>query len=298
MSGKTTIKAFMAQFPDDDAVLSHIMRARYGERFECHKCHREAHYYRVKGRRCFECEHCGYQVYPTAGTPFHASRTSLRDWFYAMFLFCASRNGVSAKELQRQLGVTYKTAWRMAHHIRKHMAFVDGDGTLGGPGMEIVEADKAFIGGHDRRGECDKMVVLGMVERGGEVITRAIPGKQARHVIPQIVKHVRRGAKIATDEAQAFRSIDEYGFHHGTVNHGQKQWTNGDIHTNNIEAFWGCVKRSIKGTYVWVSEKYLQTYLHECEYRWNLRKEPNLMFEFLVSAFAVPKPRASTQARR
>ena len=129
-----TIKQFMAQYPDDDAVLDHIMRVRYGDRFECHKCQREAHYYRVKSRRCYECEYCGYQVYPTADTPFHGSRTSLRDWFYAMFLFCASRNGVSAKEIQRQIGVTYKTAWRMAHLIRKHMGFVDGDTPLGGPG--------------------------------------------------------------------------------------------------------------------------------------------------------------------
>ena len=134
MSNKPlTIKEFMAKFPTDDAVLDHIMRVRYGERFPCSKCGKEAHYYRVKSRRCYECEYCGYQAYPTAGTPFHGSRTSLRDWFYAMFLFCASRNGVSAKEIQRQIGVTYKTAWRMAREIRKHMDFVDGDGTRGTP---------------------------------------------------------------------------------------------------------------------------------------------------------------------
>src|ERR687894_90784 len=120
------------------------MRTRFGERLVCFKCQREARYYRVKARRCYECEHCGHQVYPTAGTPFEKTRTSLRDWFYVMFLFTASRNGVSAKEIQRQIGVTYKTAWRMGREIRKYMGYVDGDFPLGGDGGDagIVEADK------------------------------------------------------------------------------------------------------------------------------------------------------------
>jgi transposase-like protein len=289
-----TIKHFMALYPDDDAVLDHIMRVRYGDRFECHKCQREAHYYRVKGRRCYECEHCGYQVYPTADTPFHGSRTSLRDWFYAMFLFTASRNGVSAKEIQRQLGVTYKTAWRMCFHIRKHMAFVDGDTPLGGPGAGIVEVDKTFIGGKDPIDAQDKAVVLGMTERGGEVITRVVKSKGEFHVIPELKKYVRHGSRVATDKARAFWKLPEEGYTHGWVNHAVGEYVKGDIHTNTIEAFWGCVKRSIKGTYVWVSQKHLPSYLAECEYRWNLRKEPRLMFAFLVSAFATPKPRAST----
>ena len=116
-----TVHQFMARFPTDDACLEHLMRVRWGERHHCVKCNREARYYRVKSRRSYECEHCGYQVYPTAGTPFERTRTSLKDWFFVMFLFCASRNGVAAKEVQRQIGVTYKTAWRMCHAIRLYI---------------------------------------------------------------------------------------------------------------------------------------------------------------------------------
>src|SRR5262249_50259588 len=153
-------------------------------------------YYRVKKRHSFECEHCGYQVYPTAGTPFESTRTPLRDWFYVMFLFCASRNGVAAKEVQRQLGVTYKTAWRMGRLIREYMGYVDGDYPLGGDGGGVFEADKTFVGGHDKIGEDDKAVVLGITERGGDVVTRVIPDRTAYHVIPHIVKWVRKGARI------------------------------------------------------------------------------------------------------
>jgi len=150
------------------------MRTRFGERFTCFKCQKEATYYRVKARRSFECEHCGYQVYPTAGTPFEKTRTSLRDWFYVMFLFCETRNGVAAKEVQRQLGVTYKTAWRMCHLIRLYMGYVDGDYSDWRP-RQTVEADETFIGGIDRLPNTDdKAIVLGMIERGGDVVTRVV----------------------------------------------------------------------------------------------------------------------------
>src|SRR5882757_2474225 len=164
------IREFQKRFPDEDSCLTHLMRTRFGERLICQKCLKEATYYRVKGRRCFECEHCGYQVYPTAGTPFEKTRTSLRDWFFVMFLFCSTRNGVAAKEVQRQLGVTYKTAWRMCNLIRQYMGYVDGDNRMGGGGMSgrIVEIDHAYIGGHEAEGEGDKAIVLGMIERGGD----------------------------------------------------------------------------------------------------------------------------------
>jgi transposase len=143
------IREFQKRFPDEDSCLTHLMRTRFGERFTCFKCQKEATYYRVKARRSFECEHCGYQVYPTAGTPFEKTRTSLRDWFYVMFLFCETRNGVAAKEVQRQLGVTYKTAWRMCHLIGLYMG---------------VDHDKPD----------DKAIVPGMVERGGDVVNHPI----------------------------------------------------------------------------------------------------------------------------
>lgn len=288
MTKAMTIQQFNKRFPDDDACLEHLMRTRFGTRFHCSKCGAEANYYRVKGRRCYECEHCGYQLYPTAGTPFAKTRTSLRDWFYVMFLFCATRNGVSAKEIQRQLGVTYKTAWRMGHEIRKYMGWVDGDDPLGGD--KIVEADKAFIGGKDKRGHDDKTVILGIVERGGDVITRVVAGRNAFYVVPRIMEHVKPGSRVATDEAKAFGGLKDEGFRHGTVNHSAGEYVNGDVHTNSIESFWSALKRGISGTHVWVSSAHLPKYLGEFEFRHNLRKQPHLMFDLLLQAFPRPAP--------
>ncbi|MEQ8838204.1 MAG: IS1595 family transposase, partial [Lacipirellulaceae bacterium] len=225
-------------------------------------------------------------VYPTAGTPFERTRTSLRDWFFVMFLFTTTRNGVSAKEIQRQLGVTYKTAWRMGHEIRKYMGWVDGDDPLGGD--KIVEADKAFIGGKDKRGEDDKTVVLGIVERGGDIVARVIPSKEARFVIPTVLAHVKPGSRIATDEGGGFKPLTEEGYRHGTVNHSKGEYVRGAVHTNSIEAFWASLKRGISGTHVWVSSAHLPKYLAEFEFRHNLRKQPHLMFDLLLQAF--PRP--------
>ena len=288
MAKLPTYKQFLVEFPDDDSCLEHLMRTRYGDRHECQSCGKSAHYYRIKKRAQYACEYCGFQVAPKAGTPFEKSRTSLHSWFFAMFLFCASRNGVSAKELERQLGVTYKTAWRMARLIREYMGVVDGEGPLGGPGGKPVEADKAFIGGKDKRGSEDKTVVLGMVERGGEIVTRVIPDRREFTVVDEMITVIKPGSKVATDEARAFSNLRDYGYRHGTVNHARKEYVRGDIHTNTVEGFWNLFKGAYRGTYVHVSPKYLATYLHEFEYRWNLRKNAHLMLPILLQAFAKP----------
>lgn len=286
----SNVRAFQKRFPDEDACLTHLMRTRFGERFTCFKCQKEATYYRVKARRSFECEHCGYQVYPTAGTPFEKTRTSLRDWFYVMFLFCTTRNGVAAKEVERQLGVTYKTAWRMCRLIRLYMGYVDGDYPVGGPG-KTVEVDETFVGGKDLNGKPDdKSVVFGILERGGDVVTRHVIDRTAKTIVPHVVSFVKKGSRVHTDEFSSYRSLTErHGYDHETVDHSAKEYVRGDIHTNGIESFWSSVKRGINGTYVWVSKKHLQTYLREFEYRHNLRQQPALMFELLLQAF--PKVR-------
>jgi transposase len=281
------IQAFNRRFPTEDSCLEHLMRTRFGERLTCFKCQKQATYYRVKKRRSYECEHCGYQVYPTAGTPFESTRTPLRNWFYVMFLFCASRNGVAAKEVQRQLGVTYKTAWRMCNLIRKYMGYVDGDYPMGGPG-KTVEIDETLIGGKDEgMGPIgDKAQVVGMVERGGDVLTRVVTDRSANTLIPNVVKFVKPGSRIVTDEWSGYNSLTErHGYEHKTVDHSAKEYVRGDAHTNTIDGFWSNVKRGISGTYVWVSQKHLQTYLREFEYRHNLRQHPDLMFDCLLQAF-------------
>jgi transposase len=117
-----SVRALQRRFPSEEACLDELMRVRFGNRLRCVNCKKPARYYRVRARRSFECEHCGHQVYPTAGTPFASTRTPLRSWFHVMLMFCVSRNGATIAEVQRELGVTYKTAWRMCHLIRKYWA--------------------------------------------------------------------------------------------------------------------------------------------------------------------------------
>jgi transposase len=127
---KFTIKQFEAKYPNDDACLDEIFRQRYGELTECPSCNKGTKFHRVKGRKCYKCQYCAFELHPLADTIFHKSSTSLKDWFRAIYLFANSKNGVSAKELQRHLGVTYKTAWRMANRIRLLFQNQDVDGEM------------------------------------------------------------------------------------------------------------------------------------------------------------------------
>jgi transposase len=141
-----SVKEFFDEFPNDDACLARIMDIRHGLRHVCTRCGRNATFHRLTERRAFSCSQCGYHVYPCVGTILHDSHASLQTWFYAIYLFFATHQGVSGKEMQRTLGVTYKTAWRICHQIRKLMAKADGFKMLKGH----VEADEAFIGGKAR----------------------------------------------------------------------------------------------------------------------------------------------------
>lgn len=281
----TTFRQVKEQFSNEDQCLDHVMRTKFGARFECPKCRRQATYYRIRGRKAYECEHCANQVYPCVGTPFEKSRTPLTTWFHVMYMFCTTRNGVSAKEIQRVTGVTYKCAWRMGHEIRKYMAQVDGDAPLGGPDGGIVEADETQIGGRDKKGKEDKAHVIGVVERGGDIITRHIPDRRETTIIRHVVENVLDGSRVATDEAFQYRDLSKIGYTHGAVNHHRKEYVRGDIHTNTLEGFWAWLQRGIHGTHVWVSQKHLGKYLGEFEYRFNLRTQPSAMFSVLVSAF-------------
>ncbi len=157
----------------------------------------------------------------------------------------------------------------------------------GGP---IVEVDKTFIGGYDPAHlPDDKKIVLGMIERGGDVLARHVTSRRAEHVMRHVKQWIKPFSRVATDKATAFSGMIEADYFHEAVDHSKKEWKRGDAHTNTIEAFWANLKRGINGTYVWVSAKHLQKYLWEFEYRHNLRREPWLMFQLLLSAF----PRAS-----
>jgi transposase len=285
-----TLREFQDRFPTEDSCLDHLFQVRYGTDFNCPKCDRPAKYSRVRGRRSYQCNWCANQLYPTAGTPFDRTRTSLRDWFYVMFLFTTTRNGVAAKRVQREIGVTYKTAWRMCHEIRKYMAALDSDDPLGGPG-EIVEVDEAFLGGKSNgggRGRYDHLtIVLGMMEKGGELITRVLPDRSRKSIWPEICTFVMPGSTLHTDELATYRSLSLRGYRHQTCNHGAREYVSKlGASVNTVEGFWSMLKRGINGTHIHVSVKHLPKYLGEFEYRWNMRHVPHLMLDRLMHSFA------------
>jgi transposase-like protein len=218
------------------------------------------------------------------GTPFHKSHTPLQKWFYAMYLFTTTRHGVPAKELQRQLGVSYPTAFRMAHLIRDYMGKVDGEPPLTGH----VEVDETYVGGKRAgkrgRGAGGKTVVFGMLERDGEIFTKVVPDASRKSLIPEITRQIPKGTRISSDEWTPYRVLTALGYEHTTVDHGCKQWADGDTHVNTLEAFWSMLKRSIRGTHIHVSRQHLPKYLGEFEFRYNRRKRPETMFADLVAS--------------
>lgn len=283
-----TLRQFQSRFPTEESCLEHLKLVRFGERHECEKCGKDAKFYRIAKRRSYGCEHCGHQVYPTAGTPFHRTRTSLQDWFYVMFLFCTKRNGVAAKEVERQIGVTYKTAWRMCHEIRKYMAIVDGDEPLGGP-FKTVQIDETFIGGYRRNGMGGKgkTVVFGMRQNNGEIITRIVKDRKSGTLLPHIVENVKPYTEVHTDTLIAYGGLGTInGYWHKQVNHSIEEYVSpAGATVNGIEGFWAQLKRSINGTHIHVSAKHLPKYLGEFEFRHNRRNRPQTMLSELMTSF-------------
>lgn len=275
---KFTIKQFNLKFPNDTACLEFIFKTRYPEGGKC-VCGKIDCFYPVSGRRSYACSYCGAQISPCASTIFHKSETSLKSWFFAMFLMSSAKNGVAAKELERQIGVTYKTAWRMAHQIRKLMN--SPSSSLSG----IVEADETFVGGLSKNmsakkrkqkitgtGGTNKTAIVGLLERGGDVKAMVTDNVRSETLIPHMVASVVPGSTVCTDEWCGYNAVPYVGFVHAKIAHGQGEYVRAEIHTNSIEGFWSQLKRSINGTFHHVSKKHLQKYVNEFVYRYNRRK--------------------------
>ncbi|MCI0598684.1 MAG: IS1595 family transposase [Beijerinckiaceae bacterium] len=285
-----SVREFFAEFQNDDACLARVMEVRYGLRHVCGKCGIEATFHKLTGRRAYSCAACGYHVYPCAGTIFQDSRTPLQTWFYAIYLFIATRHGVSGKELQRTLGVTYKTAWRIGQQIRDLMGKADAFDILRGH----VELDEAYVGGHRPgkrgRGAEGKTIVTGMAERGGKIAAQTIPNIKTETLRGVVLENVEKGSIVSTDELISYDLLRGDGYKHGTVKHGAKEWSYYDyrhdaVHnTNRVESFWRLFKRSIASTHIHISAKYADRYLGEFAFRSNHRQMRNAMFDLLIAA--------------
>ena len=295
-----SLMEFMRDFPDDATCLDWLWRTRYaadGIHAECPKCEMVRPFKRyetTQRRQSWTCTGCGIHIHPTAGTIFHKSSTSLHLWFYAMYLMTSTRCGISAKQLERELGVTYKTAWRMFNLIRNDLMDQDDNDPLSGS----VEADETWWGGRPRNSdkrqpgyngarwrEDHKTPVFGAVERSGKV--RVTTGEHRTDAWTHVEKHVLPSSVVYTDEYPVYRSLRGH-YDHRRINHSEAVYVSGDVHTQTIEGFWALVKTGLHGVYHAVSAKWLQGYLNEYAWRYNHRDNGAAMFLSLLLRSAAP----------
>jgi len=289
MADKFTFQQYKAQYPDDDACLAAILERRYGKAEACPECGVVGKLTKITGRRAYACKE-GCHIYPCAGTIFEHSPTYLSLWFHAMYLMTATRNGVSAKELQRQLGVTYKCAWRIGHQLRILMA-ARADAQNPGPLSGHVEVDETFVGGRRHRSKVrrhgdkqDKAIVLGIVQRGGPLRAKVVKSTGTMSLIPEIMENVATGTTISSDEWNVYkRHLPTLGYKHAYVTHSADEYVRGDVHTNTVDGFWSHLKRGISSTHVSVSKRHLQKYVDEFAFRFDNRDQPADMFRRLVA---------------
>lgn len=266
-------------FPDDNACLEWLKEYLYPEGIFCPNDKKVTPHHRLKNRKAYSCELCGHHTYPTANTIFHKSSTPLHKWFEAIFIMSATRAGISAKQLERELGVTYKTAWRMFHQIRSMM--MADDDKFGGE----VEVDEMYLGGNPARRSSVKpdnsQVVFGMVERGGKAKVQHVESAKAPVLLPIIWKEVKDGSTIYSDEHRSYSKLSEHGYNHGKIKHSYRVYVDGQVHTQNIENLWSNMKRGIKGVYRHVDAQYLQNYVNEYAFRYSHRNHPSMFWAIL-----------------
>ncbi len=264
------------RFGNEDKCHAYLAELRWPDGVACPRCKSEK-ISTLKKYRKYECSKCEYQFSVRVGTIFHDSKLPLWKWFLATYLICQSKKGISSNQLKRMLGVSYKTAWYLTHRIRAAMN-TEGEKALL---REIVEVDETYIGGkvrgkgHGYRG--NKTIVVGAIQRGGDVRLAVIKERSRRELHDFIEKHVDdRTEAIFTDDWEAYEGIADENTLHKTVNHRRKEWVRGNVHTNTVEGVWSLLKRSIVGSYHKLSAKHLPAYLGEMEWRFNNRENPFL----------------------
>ena len=282
--------AIMERFGDEEKCRTYLEHLRWPDGVKCLQCQSDK-ISRIYARGTFACDSCGYQGSVKVGTIFHNSHLPLTKWFLAVYLMCEAKKGVSANQLKRTLGVAYKTAWYLCHRIRAAVADADTSLLSG-----IVECDETYIGGKaknmhkaDRerkiqgRGAVGKAMVLGAIQRGGGV-RLTVEKRNDRATLHKFIKAALADNTecIMTDEWPAYDGCDDANTRHETVDHHRGEYVRGDVHTNGVEGVWSLFKRSIVGSYHQISEKHLDRYLDEFEFRFNNRNNPYLFRDTLL----------------
>lgn len=291
MIQKLSLKTFLRKYNTDEACLEEIKIYVFPEGITCPKCKKITKFYKLEGRMSYSCGICRSQVYPLKGTIFQKSTTPLRIWFYVMWVMTKTRSGISARQIMRETGVTYKCAFRMMHQLRKLMA--DDGNPLDG----ITESDETYIGGKGMNKryapdfqEKQKEILMGILQGGGKIHLRHIPNTGKWTMLKYIKENVATDATIYTDQLGGYQQLYKYGYNHSFVNHKETYVIKGtDIHTNSIESFWSIFKRGVTGVYTHISPKYLQNYADEYGFRYGNRKLGDGMFYEMLRQIALKK---------
>ncbi len=277
-------------FDTDEKCREILVRLRWPKGVECLRCH-GAVVELATAKQLFYCKECDYQFSVTASTIFNDSHLPLQKWFLATLLLCEARKGMSANQIKRTLGVSYKTAWYLCHRIRAAMKEVDRpmlDGT--------VEVDETYVGGRKRgMGSgpylSKKEIVIGIRQRGGEVRFIKAADVKSDTLYKIIHDNVSEEVEVlVTDEYPAYPPAMGTAFKdkHQTVNHKRKEYVRGDVHTNTVESAFSLLKRGIIGTWHKISAKHLPAYLTEMEFRFNRRNRHDLFIDTLRHMITAP----------
>lgn len=282
---KFTFEQFKERFPNEEACLNHLFKIRYSNIAVCPNCNKGFDYIRVVGRRCWQCTQCSHQLYPTAGTILHKSTTPMLTWFHVLYMFCVTRNGVAAKEIERSFDVCYPTALRMAHQFKDLM-----NSGLGEKFTGKIQMDETFIGGSDTNRHANskskgkpKTVVFGMLCDDGTAVSDVVINTDRSTLEPIIKQVVDESATIITDSHNGYFHLNKSFDKHVVINHSKKQYTKDGFTTNGIENYWMHFKRMIKGTHIHVSDKYLHKYCAEHSFRFTHRKTPDKLFDIALN---------------
>jgi transposase-like protein len=292
MENSVNLCSLIEQFGSEKKCREYLEALRWPDEIMCPRC-KSRKISQIIDRNQFDCDKCRYQFSVTAGTIFNDSHLPLWKWFLCVYLLCESKKGMSANQLKRVLGISYKTAWYLCHRIRAAMKELNSEPLDG-----IVEMDETYIGGKRSgegvlAGKRAKVPVFGIKQRGGELRFFKAEDVKAGTLAKYIKENVSGDVEVLmTDESAIYpKAIIEagiFGVPHKTVNHSQGIYVEGDITTNGIESAFSLLKRGIIGSWHKVSAKHLPAYLDEMTFRFNNRHNPYLFRDTLLKLIEAP----------